>query len=47
VEKYNVEKKYTLILNAAAIIVGAPSMDITTEIITGLNQEYIANKDKK
>jgi outer membrane protein len=47
VEKYNAEKKYALILNAATIIVGAPSMDITADIITGLNQEYIANKAKK
>jgi outer membrane protein len=47
VEKYNVEKKYALILNAATIIVGTPSMDITSAIITGLNQEYIANKAKK
>jgi outer membrane protein len=47
VEKYNVEKKYALILNAATIIVGTPSMDITTDIITGLNQEYIANKAKR
>jgi outer membrane protein len=47
VEKYNVEKKYALILNAATIIVGAPSMDITTEILNGLNQEYKANKAKK
>jgi outer membrane protein len=47
VEKYNVEKKYALILNAATIIVGASSMDITSEILTGLNQEYIANKAKK
>jgi outer membrane protein len=46
VEKYNVEKKYALILNAATIMVGAPSMDITNEILTGLNQEYIANKAK-
>jgi outer membrane protein len=47
VEKYNVEKKYSLILNAATIIVGAPSMDITAEILNGLNQEYIARKAKK
>jgi outer membrane protein len=47
VEKYNVEKKYALILNAATIIVGASSMDITADILTGLNQEYIANKAKK
>jgi outer membrane protein len=47
VEKYNVEKKYALILNAATVIVGAPSMDITAEILSGLNKEYIANKAKK
>jgi Skp family chaperone for outer membrane proteins len=47
VEKYNVDKKYALILNAATIIVGTPSMDITSEILNGLNQEYIANKVKK
>jgi outer membrane protein len=47
VEKYNVEKKYALILNAATIMVGAPSMDITAEILNGLNQEYKANKAKK
>jgi outer membrane protein len=47
VEKYNVEKKYALILNAATVIVGTPAMDITTDILTGLNQEYIAKKAKK
>ncbi|MDR1582195.1 MAG: OmpH family outer membrane protein [Prevotellaceae bacterium] len=47
VEKYNEEKKYSLILNAATIMVGTPSMDITHEILQGLNQEYIANKAKK
>jgi outer membrane protein len=48
VEKYNEEKKYSLILNAnMSVIVGAPSMDITAEIIKGLNQEYIANRAKK
>jgi outer membrane protein len=46
VEKYNVEKKYSLILSNATIIVGSPSMDITAEILSGLNREYIANKPK-
>jgi outer membrane protein len=46
VEKYNVDKKYALILNAATVIVGNPAMDISAEILTGLNQEYIANKAK-
>jgi outer membrane protein len=47
VEKYNVNKKYSLILNAATVLVGNPSMDISNEILQGLNQEYIANKAKK
>ncbi|MDR1169444.1 MAG: OmpH family outer membrane protein [Prevotellaceae bacterium] len=47
VEKYNVEKKYSLILNAATIMVGTPSMDVTSDILSGLNQEYIASKAKK
>jgi outer membrane protein len=46
VEKYNVDKKYSLILNAATIIVGSSSMDITAEILRGLNQEYIASRTK-
>jgi outer membrane protein len=46
VEKYNVDKKYSLILNAATVVVGNPSMDISSEILKGLNQEYIANKTK-
>jgi outer membrane protein len=46
VQKYNVDKKYSLILNAATIIVGNPSMDITSEILRGLNQEYITSKAK-
>jgi outer membrane protein len=45
VEKYNIEKKYALILNAATIVVGAPSMDISSEILDGLNQEYKAKKN--
>jgi outer membrane protein len=46
VEKYNAEKKYSLILNAATVVTGNPAMDITSEILKGLNQEYIANKRK-
>jgi outer membrane protein len=44
VDNYNAEKKYALILNAAIVITGSHSMDITSEILTGLNQEYIAQK---
>ncbi|MDR1895584.1 MAG: OmpH family outer membrane protein [Prevotellaceae bacterium] len=47
VEKYNETKKYSLILNHAAIIIASPSIDITSEILQGLNQEYIAGKANK
>ena len=47
VEKYNAEKKYALILNGSAVLTGSPSMDITSEILKGLNQEYIASKAAK
>jgi outer membrane protein len=47
VEKYNVEKKYALILNAATVVTGNPAMDISSEILKGLNQEYIAQKTSK
>jgi outer membrane protein len=46
IERYNAEKKYSLILNAAIIMIGHPSMDITSEILKGLNEEYIASKGK-
>jgi outer membrane protein len=47
VDKYNAEKKYALILNAAIVVTGSRSMDITSEILTGLNQEYIAKREKE
>lgn len=44
IEKYNAEKKYKMIINtsmATNVIVAAdPSVDITTEVLTGLNAEY-------
>ncbi|MDR2423714.1 MAG: OmpH family outer membrane protein [Prevotellaceae bacterium] len=47
INKYNEEKKYALILNGSAVLTGHPSMDITSEVLKGLNQEYIASKATK
>lgn len=44
IDKYNDEKKYQMILNTSmtnnAIVAADPSLDITTEILNGLNKEY-------
>jgi outer membrane protein len=51
-EKLNEEKKYSMIISTqgsvlpAPVAVGDPSLDITDEIITGLNEEYVKNKAK-
>lgn len=47
VDRYNADKNYSLILNGAVVLSGNRSMDITAEILTGLNQEYIASKATK
>lgn len=47
VENYNEEKQYALILSNQAsvpVITGDPSLDITDEIIAGLNAEYVEAK---
>jgi outer membrane protein len=44
VDRYNADRNYALILNGAVVLSGNKSMDITAEILKGLNQEYIANK---
>lgn len=44
VKKYNEEKKYALILTG--VFQGDPNLDITNDIIEGLNEEYIKNKKK-
>lgn len=44
IEKYNEEKKFSLILNNATVLYGNPSMDITQDILIGLNKEYTASK---
>ena len=47
-EKYNQEKGYAMILTTSAasntVIVGNPALDITQDVLTGLNNEYIKSK---
>ena len=47
-EKYNKEKGYALILTTSAasntVIVGNPALDITQDVLAGLNDEYIKSK---
>ncbi|MDR1055306.1 MAG: OmpH family outer membrane protein [Prevotellaceae bacterium] len=45
INKYNETKNYLLILNNSIILYGHKSMDITTDIIKGLNEEYIQNRN--
>ena len=51
-QKLNEEKKYAMIISTqgsvlpAPVAVGDPSLDITDEIIAGLNDEYVKNKAK-
>lgn len=50
VAKYNQEKQYSLILTTTAatttVINGLEALDITQEILEGLNAEYIRNRNK-
>ncbi len=50
VDNYNKEKQYSLILTTTAatnsVINGEQGRNITSEIINGLNQEYIKNRNK-
>ena len=46
-ESYNEEKGYAMILSNTAgvpVIVGDPALDITDDVIAGLNAEYIELK---
>ena len=49
-KKYNEEKGYALILTTSAasntVIVGNPALDITKDVLAGLNDEYIKSKNK-
>ncbi len=49
-DKYNEEKQYAMILTNQAgtpVITGDPGLDITDEVLAGLNEEYVKNKSKK
>lgn len=52
VKKFNEERQYALILTtqgdilSAPVVAGDASLDITNDIIAGLNEEYVANKSK-
>jgi len=53
IDSYNAEKQYAMIIATQGAIlplpvtVGDPDLDITQDLIAGLNAEYIKNKDKK
>ena len=53
VEKYNAEKQYAMILTTQGDILSAPvvtadaSLNITEEILKGLNEEYVKTMSKK
>ena len=49
-EKYNAEKKYALIITnqgGVPVITGDASLNITDEVLAGLNEEYIKTKNTK
>ena len=48
-EKYNQDKGYALILSSSAgstVAVGNPALDITNDVLKGMNEEYIKSKNK-
>ncbi len=45
ITKYNQDKGYALILSVP-VLAGEPSLNITQDILTGLNEEYIKSKNK-
>ena len=50
IEKYNAEKKFAMILTSQAgtpVLTADPSLNITEDVLAGLNAEYITNKNKK
>ncbi len=49
-EKYNAEKQYAMILTnsgGAPVITADASLDITDDVLAGLNEEYIKTKNEK
>ena len=50
ITKYNEEKQYAMILTnsgGAPVITAAASLDITDDVLAGLNEEYIKTKNQK
>jgi outer membrane protein len=50
IQKYNEEKKFAMILTCQAgqpVLVADPSLDITNEVLAGLNAEYVKTKNSK
>ena len=50
IQRYNKNRQYTLILEKSGIngvLYGEPALDITEDILNGLNAEYEASKGKK
>lgn len=52
IDKYNAEKQFALILTTSGdvlpspVVCGDPSLDITADLIKGLNEEYVSEKAK-
>ena len=50
VEQYNAQKQYALILTTsgdilpAPVVTGSPALDITDELLAGLNEAYVKTK---
>lgn len=47
IRKYNLEKKYSMILTttgSAPVLVADPALNITADVLAGLNEEYLAAK---
>lgn len=50
IEKYNEEKKFAMILTNQAgqpVLAADPSLDVTAEVLAGLNAEYVKTKNQK
>ena len=50
IEKYNAEKQYAMILTNSAgapVITADAALDITDDVLAGLNEEYIKSKNNK
>ena len=45
ITKYNQDKGYALILSVP-VLAGEPSLNITQDVLAGLNEEYIKSKNK-